>query len=180
MGRFLEFKVYYLNWTIHRLYQKVPGLIQNIKTFLNNERGFGKFQRYNFFWGSLKRPLQTLNMELGSDKAAIALLCRAVELDSKKRKSEALVCYKEGLQLLINVITELKKGVGANENKQKLKAYQTKASEYMNRTEQLSLEIKNETRAGEFHEQIKIEEGSTGNSYSSLLFKFMDKDVVQV
>ena len=155
-------------------------MIQNIKTFLNNERGFGKFQRYNFFWGSLKRPLQTLNMELGSDKAAIALLCRAVELDSKKRKSEALVCYKEGLQLLINVITELKKGVGANENKQKLKAYQTKASEYMNRTEQLSLEVKNETRAGKFHEQIKIEEGSTGNSYSSILSKFMDKDVVQV
>ena len=117
-------------------------------------------------------------MEVGSDKAAIALLCRAVELDGKKRKSEALVCYKEGLQLLMNVITELKKGGGANE--QKLKAYQTKASEYMNRAEQLSLEIKNETKAGKFHKQIKIEEGSKGNSYSSLLARFMDKDVVQV
>ena len=131
-------------------------------------------------WGSLKSPLQTLNMELSSDKAAIALLRRAVEYDSNKRKSEALVCYKEGLQLLMNVITELKKGGGANENKQKLKAYQAKASEYMNRAEQLSLEIKNETRAGKFHEQIKIEEGSTRNSYSSLLSKFLDKDVVQV
>ena len=119
-------------------------------------------------------------MEVGSDKAAIALLCRAVELDSKKRKSEALVYYKEGLQLLMNVITDLKKGGGTNDNKQKLTAYHTKASEYMNRAEQLSLEIKNETKAGKFHEQIKIVEGSKGNSYSSLLARFMDKDVVQV
>ena len=119
-------------------------------------------------------------MEVGSDKAAIALLCRAVELDGKKRKSEALVYYKEGLQLLMNVITDLKKGGGASDNKQKLTAYHTKASEYMNRAEQLSLEIKNETKAGKFHKQIKIEEGSKGNSYSSLLARFMDKDVVQV
>ena len=128
----------------------------------------------------MKSSLQTLNMELASDKAAIALLRRAVELDSKKRKSEALVCYKEGLQLLMNVITDLKKGGGASDNKQKLTAYHTKASEYMNRAEQLSLEIKNETKAGKFHKQIKIEEGSKGNSYSSLLARFMDKDVVQV
>ena len=128
----------------------------------------------------MKSARPTLNMEVGSDKAAIALLCRAVELDSKKRKSEALVCYKEGLQLLMNVITELKKGGGANDNKQKLTAYHTKASEYMNRAEQLSLEIKKETRAGKFHEQIKIEEGSKRNSYCSLLSRFMDKDVVQV
>jgi len=36
--------------------------------------------------------------------AAISLLKRAVELDTKKRKTEALVCYKEGLQLFMEVI----------------------------------------------------------------------------
>ena len=36
--------------------------------------------------------------------AAISLLKRAVELDTKKRYTEALVCYKEGLNLLMEVI----------------------------------------------------------------------------
>ena len=39
-----------------------------------------------------------------SDGAAIALLKRAVELDMSKRYTEALVCYKEGLQLLLEFI----------------------------------------------------------------------------
>ena len=36
--------------------------------------------------------------------AAVSLLTRAVELDTKKRKTEALVCYKEGLQIFMEVI----------------------------------------------------------------------------
>ena len=39
-----------------------------------------------------------------SDGAAIALLKRAVELDMSRRFTEALVCYKEGLQLLLEFI----------------------------------------------------------------------------
>ena len=39
-----------------------------------------------------------------SDGAAIALLKRAVELDMSRRYTEALVCYKEGLQLLLEFI----------------------------------------------------------------------------
>ena len=39
-----------------------------------------------------------------SDGAAIALLKRAVELDSAKRYTESLVHYKEGLQLLLEYI----------------------------------------------------------------------------
>ena len=39
-----------------------------------------------------------------SDSAAITLLKRAVELDLSKRYTEALVCYKEGLQLLLEYI----------------------------------------------------------------------------
>ena len=39
-----------------------------------------------------------------SDTAAITLLKRAVELDLSKRYTEALVCYKEGLQLLLEFI----------------------------------------------------------------------------
>ena len=39
-----------------------------------------------------------------SDSAAITLLKRAVELDLSKRYTEALVCYQEGLQLLLEYI----------------------------------------------------------------------------
>ena len=39
-----------------------------------------------------------------SDSAAITLLKRAVELDLSKRYTEALVCYQEGLQLLLGYI----------------------------------------------------------------------------
>ena len=40
----------------------------------------------------------------GSEGAAISLLTRAVDLDNKKRYSEAIVCYKEGLQLLMECL----------------------------------------------------------------------------
>ena len=115
-------------------------------------------------------------MSAGSDRAAIALLCRAAELDGKKRKTEALVCYKEGLQLLMDVIQELKL---AGNNESKLTAYRTKASEYMKRAEQISSQIEEEKRDGKFHEQIKLEEGNTGNSYQSLFGRFLDEDVTQ-
>ena len=41
---------------------------------------------------------------MASEGAAISLLTRAVELDTKKRYTEALVCYKEGLALLMDVL----------------------------------------------------------------------------
>ena len=44
-----------------------------------------------------------------SDSAAITLLKRAVELDLSKRYTEALVCYKEGLQLLLEYIKVIHK-----------------------------------------------------------------------
>lgn len=40
------------------------------------------------------------NMNIES--AAVNILKRGVELDSKKRYTEALVCYQEGLQVLVD------------------------------------------------------------------------------
>ena len=39
-----------------------------------------------------------------TDVAAIQLLKRAVELDTSKRYTEALPCYQEGLDLLLQFI----------------------------------------------------------------------------
>lgn len=38
------------------------------------------------------------------ESAAINILKRGVELDTKKRYTEALVCYQEGLQILVDKI----------------------------------------------------------------------------
>ena len=117
-------------------------------------------------------------METVSDKAAIALLCRAVELDGKKRKTEAVACYEEGIQLLINHIKELRK-VGGGSGTQisaKISKYDAKARDYMQRVELLKSEIEDE----KFHEQIKLDAGSTGHSYKSLFGRLLDDKVTQV
>ena len=40
---------------------------------------------------------------MSKESGAISLLKRAVELDGKKQWTSALVCYKEGLQMLMEV-----------------------------------------------------------------------------
>jgi len=127
---------------------------------------------------TLMQDYKSSKMETGSDKAAIALLCRAVELDGQKRKTEAVVCYLEGIQLLINHRKELKEVGGGSGTK--ISAYDAKAREYMKRVEQLKSEVEDEKRAGQFHEQIKLDAGSTGNSYRSLFGRLLDEDVTRV
>ena len=40
----------------------------------------------------------------GSERAAIQILTRAVELDSKKKFSESLTCYEQGIRLLLEAV----------------------------------------------------------------------------
>ena len=40
---------------------------------------------------------------MSKESGAISLLKRAVELDGRKQWTSALVCYKEGLQMLMEV-----------------------------------------------------------------------------
>jgi len=39
-----------------------------------------------------------------AEKAAASILIRAVELDTNKRFTEALICYQEGLQFLMEAL----------------------------------------------------------------------------
>lgn len=39
-----------------------------------------------------------------SETAGVHLIRRAVELDSNKRYAEALVCYREGIELLLDTL----------------------------------------------------------------------------
>ena len=43
-------------------------------------------------------------MSVGLEASGINLIKRAIELDSSKRYTESLICYQEGLQLLMQVV----------------------------------------------------------------------------
>jgi hypothetical protein len=45
--------------------------------------------------------------DAGIETAAVAVIRSGVDLDNKKRYTEALVCYREGIQLLLNLLKGL-------------------------------------------------------------------------
>jgi len=108
-----------------------------------------------------------------TDVAAIQLLKRAVELDTSKRYTEALPCYQEGLDLLLQFI----KTIGDKEKKGK---YRQKAEEYLNRSEKVHEIIAKEKENGKYHEQIKIQLNSTGFSYETIFGRFLDSNVRKI
>ncbi|XP_063831999.1 MIT domain-containing protein 1-like [Ostrinia nubilalis] len=104
------------------------------------------------------------------ESAAINILKRGVELDTKKRYTEALVCYQEGLQILVDKM----KG----EIDDAARCYlRKKVEEYMNRAETIKKMVLQQKEAGQFHEQVYIENNSTGHSYKTLFGRFLDEDV---
>jgi hypothetical protein len=45
--------------------------------------------------------------DAGIETAAVTVIRSGVDLDNKKRYTEALVCYREGIQLLLNLLKGL-------------------------------------------------------------------------
>lgn len=104
------------------------------------------------------------------ESAAINIIKRGVELDTKKRYTEALVCYQEGLQILVDKIK--------SENDESVRSYlRKKVEEYMNRAEAIKKLVLQQKEAGQFHEQVHIENNSTGHSYKTLFGRFLDDEV---
>ncbi|CAH2088054.1 unnamed protein product [Euphydryas editha] len=107
------------------------------------------------------------------ENAAINILKRGVELDTKKRYTEALVCYQEGLQILVDKIKD--------EYDEATKSYlRKKIGEYMNRAEAIKKLVLKQKEVGQFHEQVHIENNSTGHSYKTLFGRFLDEEVQYV
>lgn len=52
-----------------------------------------------------------------------------------------------------------------------------KVEEYMNRAETIKKMVLQQKEAGQFHEQVHIENNSTGHSYKTLFGRFLDEDV---
>uniref|UniRef100_A0A8C9AI66 MIT domain-containing protein 1 n=1 Tax=Prolemur simus TaxID=1328070 RepID=A0A8C9AI66_PROSS len=113
---------------------------------------------------------------LGQDPestAAITVLKRAVELDSEYRYSQALVCYQEGIDLLLQVLK------GTKDYTKKCNLRQ-KISNYMDRAENIKKYLDQEKEDGKYHKQIKIEENATGFSYESLFQEYLNETVTEV
>lgn len=55
-----------------------------------------------------------------------------------------------------------------------------KIEEYMNRAEQIKDKVAKLKDEGKYHEQISIENNSTGYSYDSVFGRFLDEDVIDV
>ncbi|XP_054976212.1 MIT domain-containing protein 1 isoform X4 [Sorex araneus] len=105
--------------------------------------------------------------------AAVAIITRATELDSECKYSQALVCYQEGLDLLMQ---ELR---GTKDDAQK-RLLRKKISTYMERAENIKKYLDQEKEDGKYHKQIKIEENATGFSYESLFQEYLNETVTEV
>ncbi|KAM9038820.1 MIT domain-containing protein 1 isoform X3 [Sarcophilus harrisii] len=116
--------------------------------------------------GSVQQPLDAA-------AAASTLLKRAVELDSTSRYQEALVCYQEGIDMLMQVLK------GTKDTAKKCHLRQ-KISDYMDRAEDIKKFLEQEKEDGKYHKQIKIEDNATGFSYESLFQQYLNAAVTEV
>ncbi|NWX40783.1 MITD1 protein, partial [Steatornis caripensis] len=85
---------------------------------------------------------------------------RAVELDLASRFQESLVCYQEGIDLLLQVVK-------ATKDEAKKHRYRQKISEDF-------------FSDGKYHKQIRIEENATGFGYEKLFQEYLTEIVSEV
>ncbi|XP_019956180.1 MIT domain-containing protein 1 isoform X1 [Paralichthys olivaceus] len=116
----------------------------------------------------------TQNHVSGMETAAVSVLKRAVELDQSGRLAESLVCYQEGIQLLIDVLK------AAVKDDSKRGHYREKTQGYMARAEQIKALVSQMKEDGKYHEQNKISEDATGYSYEVLFKPYISSSLTEV
>ncbi|KAE8625587.1 hypothetical protein XENTR_v10006327 [Xenopus tropicalis] len=109
----------------------------------------------------------------GVENSAGVVLRRAVELDGKGRYQESLVCYQEGIELLLQVLKGTKDDAKKTHYRQKL-------SSYMDRAEEIKQHVLKEKEEGKYHKQIKIVENATGYSYENLFKPYVNETLTEV
>ncbi|XP_068780265.1 MIT domain-containing protein 1 isoform X2 [Struthio camelus] len=107
------------------------------------------------------------------ERAGAEMVKRAVELDLASRFQESLVCYQDGIDLLLQVVKATKDEV-------KKQHYRQKITEYMTRAEDIKKCIEKEKQDGKYHKQIKIDENATGFSYEKLFQEYLNEIVTEV
>ncbi|XP_059198857.1 MIT domain-containing protein 1 [Centropristis striata] len=115
----------------------------------------------------------TQNHVPGMETSAISVLKRAVELDNVSRFQESLVCYQEGIQLLMDVLKAVKDDSKRGHYREKIKGY-------MDRAEQIKAHVNQLKEDGKYHEQIRIAEDATGYSFETLFKPYMNSFLTEV
>ncbi|XP_054643094.1 MIT domain-containing protein 1 isoform X3 [Dunckerocampus dactyliophorus] len=115
----------------------------------------------------------TQNHLSGMETSAVSVLKRAVELDQSGRFLESLVCYQEGVQLLIDVLK-------AVNDESKKGHYREKIKGYIDRAEQIKAHVNQMKEDGKYHEQIKIAEDATGYSYEAVFKPYISGTLTEV
>ncbi|XP_078401800.1 MIT domain-containing protein 1 isoform X3 [Cetorhinus maximus] len=113
------------------------------------------------------------SMLTGMENSAVTVLKRAIELDNDSRLQDSLVCYQEGIALLLQVLK-------ATKDDTKKVHYRQKITNYMDRAEQIKKHLDKLKKEGKYHEQIKIPEDATGFSYEKLFKPYLDQFVTEV
>ncbi|TNN04361.1 hypothetical protein fugu_001390 [Takifugu bimaculatus] len=115
----------------------------------------------------------TQNHVSGMEASAVSVLKRAVELDQGGRFQESLVCYQEGIQLLMDVLKAVKDDSKRGHFRDKIKGY-------MDRAEQIKAHVNQVKEDGKYHEQIRIAEDATGYSYEALFKPYISSLLTEV
>ncbi|TPP60015.1 Microtubule interacting and transport domain containing 1 [Fasciola gigantica] len=113
----------------------------------------------------------------GSDlvSGASSIIQRALSLESEKKLTESLICFQEGIGLLLKAL----KTNTVSGDKSFKRHLRQKITEYMNKAESLKSLIKREIAGGQYHEQIVIAEGSAGNGYQRIFGRFLSEGTVK-
>lgn len=130
--------------------------------------GLHKFFRDNVTEAHGRKSKRKMSVE-----AAISVLKRAVELDHLQSYSEALVCYQEGLALLMNVLKNTKDDSTKTH-------YRDKMESYIERAEKLKKLVSEQKEQGTFHEKIHIKDAAIGYSYRRVFGKYLEGNVTEV
>nr|CAB3263851.1 MIT domain-containing protein 1-like [Phallusia mammillata] len=109
----------------------------------------------------------------GMEASAAKILTRAIEMERHGKYQTALVCYQEGIDLLLEVLK-------ASKDPNKKKHYRSKIEEYMTQAEKVKVLLERLKQEGKYHEQLKIEDNATGHGYSAIFSPYMDETVVEV
>lgn len=109
----------------------------------------------------------------GMEAAAVSVLSRAVDLDRESRLPAALVCYQEGIQLLIDILKAIKDDAKKSHYRQKIEVY-------MERAEKIKQQVNIQKESGKYHEQLRIADNAVGFSYVKLFGPYLDETVSEV
>lgn len=106
-------------------------------------------------------------------ESAAKVLQRATELDTNQNFQEALVCYQEGLSLLLDTL----KSTTDAADRQKIRE---KIESYMARAETLKKVVQDQKGEAKYYKKIEIKDGDKGFSYKTLFGPYLIDRVNEV